>query len=422
MNIEEDPSPDLNSLAAFITTNEIITRLFTGVEASSPDPKSKNRFTYSEGEPAASRPGVKAEQIDPANNGAAIRGIICVGNVNLTTGAVRVAISRDASVAVPEHEGGQDALSKLLARARADVGVLSTTDDPGTDHGNLGCADAVTRILHDELGFSLPKTLSTDELYDELVAAGWQKVELRTPGAVIVSPSCAAMHGHTGIVGENEVIYSNSSATGLWAQNWTVGRWVNYYARCGYYAFVPPAQVAPPAQVERKPIGFSLLGADAPIKGTFSISSAQMRSVCTGFFTPYVLYADAIVEDGAKYKINPLFVLADIVNQGVNPAYRNPWGISTDDYPFGPGGKQLGQPNGRVKNGPRRFSEDEWRTAFDRQFLFVASGNAYVNARTIREWAEIDAPAGAENDVHGTNAQEAADVGALYNQLVAKLS
>ena len=55
--------------------------------------------------------------------------------------------------------GSQDALSKLLARAEADVGVLSTSKDPGTDHGQLGCADAVTRILHDELGFSLPKTL-----------------------------------------------------------------------------------------------------------------------------------------------------------------------------------------------------------------------------------------------------------------------
>jgi hypothetical protein len=38
-----------------------------------------------------------------------------------------------------------------------------------------------------------------------------------------------------------------------------------------------------------------------------------------------------------KYEINPLFVLANLVNQRVNPAYRNPWGISTDNYPYGPG-------------------------------------------------------------------------------------
>ena len=43
------------------------------------------------------------------------------------------------------------------------------------------------------------------------------------------------------------------------------------------------------------------------------------------YFHPYSLYADAITEDGAKYEINPLFVLANLVNQRVNPAYRNPW-------------------------------------------------------------------------------------------------
>ena len=316
----------------------------------------------------------------------------------------------------------QATLSKLLARAQADVGVLSTSDDAGTDHGQLGCADAVTRILHDELGFALPKTLSTDELYDELVAGGWKKADLRTPGAVIVSPSCGSMHGHTGIVGENGAIYSNSSATGRWTQNWTVDGWVNYYARCGSYAFVPPSQATPPVEPEQKPSGFALLGAEAPIRGQFSIAVVQMQSLCTGKFVPYGLYADAILEGAAKYGINPLFVLADLVNQGVNPAYRNPWGISTDDYPYGPGGKQLGQPNGRIKNGPRRFSEDDWRIAFDRQFSVVASGQAYANAKTIAEWAQIDAPPGAENDVYGTNGQEGAEVGALYNQLVAMLT
>jgi hypothetical protein len=51
----------------------------------------------------------------------------------------------------------------------------------------------------------------------------------------------------------------------------------------------------------------------------------------------------------------------------------------------------------------------------------VASSDAYAKAKTIAEWAQIDAPAGAENDIHGTNSEEGADVGALYNQLAAKL-
>jgi len=347
----------------------------------------------------------------------------------------------------------QDALAKLLARAKADVGILSTSDDSGTDNGQLGCADAVTRILHDELGFSLPKTLSTEELFDELVAAAWIKIDLLSPGAVIVSPSCAAMHGHTGIVGENGLVYSNSSATGRWTQNWTVAGWLDYYARCGSYTFGPPQtatgsqstaspetaassqapspdaatspQVAAPAQpvsaTSAQASGFAPLGPQAPIRGQFAIGSNQMSTLCTGKFAPYSLYAAAIVEDSTKYGINPLFVLADLVNQGVNPAYRNPWGISTDHYPYGPDGKQLGQPNGRIKNGPRQFSEDEWRIAFDRQFAVVASGNAYSSATTIAQWALIDAPPGAANDVYGTNGEEAADVGALYNLLVTRL-
>jgi hypothetical protein len=70
--------------------------------------------------------------------------------------AARVAPSANNGAPIP-----QDLLNKMLARAKADVSVLSTADDPGTDNGQLGCADAVTRILYDELGFSLPKTLST---------------------------------------------------------------------------------------------------------------------------------------------------------------------------------------------------------------------------------------------------------------------
>jgi hypothetical protein len=178
----------------------------------------------------------------------------------------------------------------------------------------------------------------------------------------------------------------------------------------------PPAPAAPVVGP------FAATGANTPIRGVFSITAEKLQSISVGDFGPYAKYAAAIVEDSTKYAINPLFVLADLANQGVNPAYNNPWGISTDDYPHGPGGAQLGQANGRVKNGPRRFSADEWRIAFDRQFEVVASPTgAYRNCNTIKDWALVDAPPGAENDVHGTNASEGEDVGALYNKLVRAL-
>ncbi len=166
---------------------------------------------------------------------------------------------------------------------------------------------------------------------------------------------------------------------------------------------------------------FAPLGENAPIRGSFGITAQQIEKLCTGSKARYAFYAAAIAESSVKYGTNPLVVLANFVNQGVNEAYRNPWGISTDFYPFGPNGSQLGQPNGNVKNGPRKFGADEWRIAFDRQFGVVATGKAYKNANTIAEWAMIDAPPGAENDPHSTNAQEGRRVGEGYDTLVGVL-
>jgi hypothetical protein len=143
--------------------------------------------------------------------------------------------------------GPQDALSRLLAEAKAEVGVLSTKDDPEADHGNLGCAVAVTHILK-KLGFPILKTPSTDKLKEELEHARWRPVPLNTPGAVIVSPTQGAVHGHTGIVGENGVIYSNDSATGFWQHHYTIDTWLNRYNKqlgLGSFAFAPPAEAAP---------------------------------------------------------------------------------------------------------------------------------------------------------------------------------
>lgn len=134
----------------------------------------------------------------------------------------------------------------LLAAALADVGKLSTRNIAGTENGNLGCAAAVTAILHDQLHLDIATTLSTDVLYDELKTARWKEVSTDTPGAVIVSPTCSSMHGHTGIIGENGLIYSNSSADGTWQQNFKVDQWRKYYARCGSHAFVPPTADVPP--------------------------------------------------------------------------------------------------------------------------------------------------------------------------------
>jgi hypothetical protein len=167
-------------------------------------------------------------------------------------------------------------------------------------------------------------------------------------------------------------------------------------------------------------VKFEPLGENTPIRGIFSITAQQIASLCTGAKARYAFYAAAIADNSPKYGLNPLFVLANFINQGVREEYRNPWGISVDHYPVGPNKTQLGKPNGKVKNGPRRFDENEWRTAFDRQYSVVA-GERYKKAMTIAQWALIDAPPGAANDVHGTNAGEGRHVGTIYNKLVSVL-
>jgi hypothetical protein len=100
-----------------------------------------------------------------------------------------------------------------------------------------------------------------------------------------------------------------------------------------------------------------------------------------------------------------------MANENVNFTYNNPLGVSIDNYKFG-------EPNGIIPNGPRKFSEHDWRQAFNMQFALMATGEIYKKCNTIDEWAKVDAPEGAANDPHGTNKDEGKDVRNLYDRLV----
>jgi len=55
-------------------------------------------------------------------------------------------------------------------------------------------------------------------------------------GNVIISPTGSGngkIRGHVGIIGENGKIMSNSSANGLWEENFTVKKWVDLYRGVG---------------------------------------------------------------------------------------------------------------------------------------------------------------------------------------------
>ena len=131
----------------------------------------------------------------------------------------------------------------ILDAAVAGAGALSTRGDPGTQSGELACADAVCKILANA-GVPIKPTLSTTELQGEMVNAGFSEVDPSTPGAVIVSPTSGGRHGHTGVVGYDGKIYSNSSKEGMWEQNYTLDKWNQSFGDLGVHAYLPPGSAA----------------------------------------------------------------------------------------------------------------------------------------------------------------------------------
>ena len=175
---------------------------------------------------------------------------------------------------VPSVPSGT-AREKLLYRAIKDIGVLSTINDRGTDRGNLGCADAVSKILKEEVGLDIPIELSTAALYIVLKQKNWRLVE-PVPGAVIISPTGIQTHahGHVGIIVNDNNICSNSSATGFWTKNFTVQGWMRYFTKT--FVLIPP---------EDGPIGPAI---PLPIHEKGKASEAPIGQTINGyFFTHY---------------------------------------------------------------------------------------------------------------------------------------
>jgi hypothetical protein len=120
--------------------------------------------------------------------------------------------------------------------ARLSVGMDTSS---GPDGGNLACAWAINRVLlktGKKIGSG--NINSTTEMQQELENMVKNNqgvvrvaVENAPPGAIIISPTVGSNVGHVGIVGENGTVYSNSSSSKRFAQNYTVNSWVNRYTK-----------------------------------------------------------------------------------------------------------------------------------------------------------------------------------------------
>lgn len=128
---------------------------------------------------------------------------------------------------------------KLYTQAVSFLGIDASPLDEAPD--DVGCADSVSRILKSIFPQSLKGSIATAELYKQLRASPDYKLvtEFRA-GDIIISPTGMGKtgkikHGHVGIIGEYEEIMSNSSATGLWTNNYTLTSWVDRYRTQGGY-------------------------------------------------------------------------------------------------------------------------------------------------------------------------------------------
>ena len=115
---------------------------------------------------------------------------------------------------------------------------------------NLGCAQAVSKVLYDTKFTSIPKrglsgTASLLKWCEENPSL-FEKLDEPEKGCVIISPTGkgnGVTRGHTGILGElgkmmpdDYAIMSNNSITGKWDTQWSLTRWKDFY---GVYGGLP---------------------------------------------------------------------------------------------------------------------------------------------------------------------------------------
>lgn len=118
--------------------------------------------------------------------------------------------------------------------------ILKGTDLSFLVPGEVGCAEAVSRVIHEVLPdfqivtgtATLDGILARDYRFRAVLAG-----EMILPGDVLVSPSGSGNgnlpNGHTGVFVEDKRIYSNDSASEKWLPNYTWQAWAARYKLFG---------------------------------------------------------------------------------------------------------------------------------------------------------------------------------------------
>ena len=142
----------------------------------------------------------------------------------------------DSAMPSQTSQVGGGSADLIANAARLNIGKLSTAKTPGTQGGNVGCADAICRTFKQATGEELVPggTLSTREMATTLENdQRFVKVPLgqAQKGDIVLTPRKGNKAGHTGIVLDGGAIASNSSkgfagkAPGTFVQNYTIDSW-----------------------------------------------------------------------------------------------------------------------------------------------------------------------------------------------------
>ena len=104
----------------------------------------------------------------------------------------------------------------------------------------FGCAEAVDNVVFNTFRDYAGGDLSTYRMYHS-IQYNKKFIRVNTPlkGDIILSPTGyggrTVKNGHVGIVGNNGVIMSNNSQTGLWDTHFTLDSWNDRYVKKGGY-------------------------------------------------------------------------------------------------------------------------------------------------------------------------------------------
>ncbi len=117
---------------------------------------------------------------------------------------------------------------KLCAVAISYLGTDASPKDKVSDE--VGCSETVSNITHEVFPDFPAEVLATDVLNNLLKNSSHFKAELEpSRGAIVISPRTAKQYGHVGIFGDNGLIMSNNSKTGLFEANYNWDTWIKTF-------------------------------------------------------------------------------------------------------------------------------------------------------------------------------------------------